>query len=260
MRTLLLTVAAACPLLGVTVADTLQLIDGSNANGRMVIALTTGAHASATTYAASRRTLTVTNGAVSVNLPANSTLVPAGTLYRVEYYLRDGGGTWTEYWNVPTGGPFTIRDVRWRPRSPTGYEAAFSGTTWSLPASIHGIRTSSMTVDCFDLSGNEIDCAVTVAPTTYDVTARFATTQAGRLVLNAISAWSTQNFVKAFTSQTSVSIPYAEHRFASSRLQAECYDGSGNLVTCDVSVNSSTYAVVVEFATAQSGYVVVSAR
>jgi hypothetical protein len=238
MKTSLLLVLIAWPMLGVTITDTLQLIDGSNANGRMVIALTTGTHASATTYAASRRVVTVTNGAVSVNLPANSTLTPAGTLYRVEYYLRDGGGTWTEYWNVPTGGPFTIRDVRWRPRSPTGYEAVFSGTTWSLPASIHGIRTSSMTVDCFDLSGNEIDCAVTVAPNTYDVTARFATTQAGRLVLNA----------------------YSEHRFATSRLQAECYDGSGNLVTCDVSVNSSTYAVVVDFATSQSGYVVVSAR
>lgn len=261
MKLILMLIPALC--FGVTITDTIKHADGSNANGRVIIALTRGTHSSAATYAATRKAVTVTDGAFMIDLAANTTLTPAGTYYRVEYLLRDGTQQ-TEYWNVPTGGPYTIRDVRWRPREPLGYIASFSGTTWSLPASVHGIRSTGLTASCYDLSTPMValECAITVHPTTFDVTARFATSQAGHLVLNAVSAWSTQNYVKSITSQTSVSIPYSEHKFATSRLQVQCYDNATPAaeVECAWTVNSSTYAVAVSFATAQTGIIVVSGR
>jgi hypothetical protein len=261
MKLILMLIPALC--CGVTITDTIKHADGSNANGRVIIALTRGTHSSAATYAATRKAVTVTDGAFMIDLAANTTLTPAGTYYRVEYLLRDGTQQ-TEYWNVPTGGPYTIRDVRWRPREPLGYIASFSGTTWSLPASVHGIRSTGLTASCYDLSTPMValECAITVHPTTFDVTARFATSQAGHLVLNAVSAWSTQNYVKSITTQTSVSIPYSEHKFATNRLQVQCYDNATPAaeVECAWTVNSSTYAVAVSFAVAQSGFIVVSGR
>lgn len=245
----------------VTIADTIYLPDGTRASGRLRITIVTGTFSSTTTYAGFRRDVNVTNGAMMVDLAANSTLTPAGTLYRVDYSLS-GGLNQTEYWNVPTGGPHTVRAVRWRNRQPTGYLAGYSGTTWTIPANIHGIRTTAMTVDCFDSTRAEIDCAVSVHPTNYTVTASFAISQAGYIAINAISAWSTQNYVKAITSQTSVAIPYSEHGLATSNLMAECWDNAtpANQVDCALSVNSSTYAVTVAFAVAQNGFIVLSGR
>ena len=257
MKLLLFLVAQAA--LAVTISDTIRLPDGSTPSGRLTIILSKGTASSSQTYAASRQTVTVTNGVVSVSLAANTTLTPAGTYYRVEYFLQ-GGNQQVEYWLVPAGGPYTIREVRWRDREPKGYSATFSGTTWSVPASVHGIRSTGMTVDCFDTSGNQIDCAVTVNPITYDVAARFTNTQAGRLQLNAVSAWSTQNYVKPITSATSVGIPYSEHRFATGQIRAQCFDSSGNDIVCEPTVNQSTYAVTVAFAVAQSGWIVLSGR
>ena len=261
MKLILMLIPALC--FGVTITDTIKHADGSNANGRVTIILSRGTQSSSVTYAASRKTVTVANGAFTIDLAANTTLTPAGTCYRVEYFLRDGTQQ-TEYWNVPTGGPYTIRDVRWRPREPLGYIASFSGTTWSLPASIHGIRTTGLTASCYDLSVPMvvIECAITVHPTTFDVTARFATSQAGHLVLNAVSAWSAQNYVKSITSATSVSIPYSEHKFATSRLQVQCYDNATPAaeVECAWTVNATTYAVAVSFAVAQTGHIVVTGR
>jgi len=262
MRLLTILLLAAS-LQAVTVSDTITLADGSTANGLVVITLASGAHSSSVTYAATRKRVTVTSGVFSVSLPANSTLTPAGTLYRAEMYLQ-GGTSQTEYWNIPTGGPYTIRDVRWRDRAPTGYAASFTGSTWTLPASIHGIRTKAMQVACFDAStpAVQIECAVTVHPTTFDVVARFASSQAGKLVLSAVAAWSTQNYLKAMTSATSVSVPYTEHKMATNQLTVECWDDAtpAAQVSCVPSVHPTTYDVAVTFPVAQSGYVVISGR
>jgi hypothetical protein len=85
--------------------------DASLANGRLVIILAQGAYSGATTYAAYRRVITVTNGVVNIDLEANTVLTPSGTVYRVEYYLVNGT-TQVEYWSIPVGGPYAIRDVR----------------------------------------------------------------------------------------------------------------------------------------------------
>lgn len=245
----------------VTVADTIYLPDGALASGRLRISLVTGTFTPTITYAAFRKDVAVTNGVMSVDLLANSTLTPAGTLYRVEYQISRGLAQ-VEYWNIPTGGPYTIRAVRWRDRQPTGYSAAYSGSTWTVPANVHGVRTSAMTVDCFDGSGNEIDCSVSVHPTNWTVTAGFGVSVAGRISINAVSAWSTQNYIKAFTSQTSVSILFAEHGMATANIQGECWDSNtpAAQIDCAVAVNQSTYAVTVTFSPAASGYIVLSGR
>lgn len=245
----------------VTIADTIYLPDGTLASGKLRITIVTGTFSSTRTYAGFRKDVSVTNGAMSVDLAANSTLTPAGMLYRVDYSLTSGTSQ-TEYWNIPTGGPYTVRAVRWRNRQPTGYVANYSGTTWTVSPEVSGIRTNAVTVDCFDSSGNEIDCAVSVHPTNFVVTASFAVSQAGKISINAMSAWSTQNYIKAITSQTSVAIPYSEHGLATSNLIAECWDAStpANQVDCALNVNNSTYAATITFATAQSGYIVLSGR
>lgn len=245
----------------VTIADTIYLPDGTLASGKLRITIVTGTFSPSRTYAGFRKDIAVVSGAMTVDLAANSTLTPAGSLYQVQYSLSSGVSN-TEYWNVPTGGPHTVRAVRWRNRQPTGYIANYSGTTWTVSPEVSGIRTNAVTVDCFDSSGNEIDCAVSVHPTNYVVTASFAVSQAGKISINAVSAWSTQNYIKAITSQTSVAIPYSEHGIPTPNLQAECWDSNtpANQVDCAMQVNNSTYAVTITFATAQSGYIVLSGR
>jgi hypothetical protein len=264
MMSLILLLFAAFRLSAVTITDTISMIDGTAGNGLVVITLASGAHSSSVTYAATRKRVTVSAGAFSVSLPANSTLTPAGNLYRVEYFLT-GGTTQIEYWNVPNvAGPLTIRDVRWRDRQPIGYLASFSGATWTLPASIHGIRTRGLQAACFDAStpAVEIECAITVHPTTFDVVARFSNAQTGMLQLSAVSAWSSQNFVKTMTSATSVSVPYTEHKFATRNLEVQCWDNAtpAAMVECRYTVHPTSYDVAVTFSVAQSGYVVVSGR
>lgn len=261
MKLLLLLLAAR--LSAVTIADTIYSVDGSTANGLVIVTLASGAQSSSTTYVATRKRVTVTAGAFSVSLPANSTLTPAASLYRVEYFLNNGTSQ-IEYWNVPTGGPYTIRDVRWRDRQPTGYVASFTGATWTLPASIHGIRTKALQATCLDGStpAVEIECAVSVHPATFDVIASFANSQTGKLVLSAVSAWSTQNYVKTMTSATSVSVPYSEHKMATNQISVQCWDNAtpAAQVECRSTIHPTSYDVAVTLAAAQSGYVVVSGR
>lgn len=246
----------------VTVADTLRYPDGTLVNGNLVIELTTGTNTSSITYAGFRKVVPVTSGVMSVDLAANTSLQPSGTYYRVTYRTNQLGGTASiEYWNVPTGGPYTVRDVRWKDRSPTGYVTSMSGTSWVVPASVHGIRTRNMTVRCEDASGNLIECAPTIN-NLWTVRVTYPVAQTGRLILNAVSAWSAQNYQKSITSVTTSTIPYSEHGLGTNRIEVQCWDNaepSAN-VECASTVHPSTYTVTVTFAVAQSGYIVLSGR
>jgi len=255
---LLLTVCAQA----VTISDTVQYPDGGLASGRLLIELTQSTNSTGLTYSSFRKVVTVASGSVSVDLAPNTTLQPAGTYYRVTYMLDRSIGNTVEYWHIPTGGPFTIREVRWRNRAPTGYVAQMaSGTTWTVPAAIHGLRTRNITVRCEDTSGNYINCAPSVN-SLYTVRVTFPVAQSGRLVLNAVSAWSAQNFVKSIAAVTSVVIPQSEHGLSTNQLDVQCFDNSepAQEVVCSSTVNQVTYAVTVGFVVAQTGYVVISGR
>jgi hypothetical protein len=101
---------AQCPP-KTTVADTLYNADGSPAAGRVTISWPTF-HAGACTVIAGQVTVTVTNGALSVQLYPNDAATPAGTSYRVSYALRSGRVS-TEYWVVPASAtPVALATVR----------------------------------------------------------------------------------------------------------------------------------------------------
>lgn len=84
------------------VVDTLFNADGSPAEGRVVIAWPTF-QAGNCQVVSGQISVTVTAGALSVPLYPNDASTPAGTSYRVTYYLKSGRIT-TEYWVVPVSG------------------------------------------------------------------------------------------------------------------------------------------------------------
>ena len=102
--------AAQCPS-RTTVSDTLYNADGSLAAGRVVIAWPTFLIGSCQVIAG-QTTVTVSSGAFNVQLYPNLTAAPAGTSYRVTYYLKTGQIS-TEYWVVPSSAtPVTLASVR----------------------------------------------------------------------------------------------------------------------------------------------------
>lgn len=90
--------AAQCPA-KTTIADTLYNADGSLGSGRVTIAWPTFL-IGACQVIAGQTTVTVANGAFSVQLYPNTSSAPSGTSYRVTFALKSGRIT-TEYWVVP---------------------------------------------------------------------------------------------------------------------------------------------------------------
>ncbi|MBI3933486.1 MAG: hypothetical protein HY316_02260 [Acidobacteria bacterium] len=100
----------------VQVSDTLYNADGSTASGRIVISwdpFTTGDNATIDggTLSYTIPASGVDAGTVDVSLAPNAGASPAGTSYRVRYYLANGA-SYTETWVVPASGPVAIREVR----------------------------------------------------------------------------------------------------------------------------------------------------
>lgn len=259
MRLLLLLIPSLA--LAVSITDTLYLPDGSLAQGGLAISLVSGTASDSRTYAGYRKEVRVANGAVSVDLAPNSTLTPAGTLYKVEYKISNAPSPMqTEYWSVPTGGPYAIREVRWQ-LTAADYSVNQSGLTWTVSAGAHGIRHRNLLVACYDSSGNEVECAKNVNPSTYTVTARFSASQTGRVFINGSSLGGyTPNPAKAFTSATSVTFANSEHNLNTARLVGACYDSSGDEFACQITVNPTTFAVTATFASAATGILVIGGK
>lgn len=94
-----------------TVSDTIYNADSSAASGRLVISWPTFL-IGACQVVAGQTTVTIANGILNVALFPNDGATPAGTSYRVTYYLKSGRVT-TEYWVVPTSPtPITLALVR----------------------------------------------------------------------------------------------------------------------------------------------------
>jgi hypothetical protein len=101
---------AQCPP-RTAIAETVYNADGSPAEGRLVIAWQTFS-IGACQVAAGQTTVSVTAGALNVQLYPNTTAVPAGTSYRATYYLKSGRIT-TEYWVVPVSAtPVNLAAIR----------------------------------------------------------------------------------------------------------------------------------------------------
>ncbi|MCL4522639.1 MAG: hypothetical protein M1453_07765 [Acidobacteria bacterium] len=89
---------AQCPA-KTTIMDTLYNADGSLASGRVTIAWPTFLIGTCQVIGG-QTTVSVANGAFTVQLYPNTTAVPAGTSYRVTFALKSGRVS-TEYWVVP---------------------------------------------------------------------------------------------------------------------------------------------------------------
>jgi hypothetical protein len=118
MKKLLLLMALAVPLAFgqlQTLTDTLTTPQGGTFSGTIVVTLNNPATAqplyySTTTLTGWQQTYTITSGAVSISLYANSTMVPTGTSYTARL-TPASGSAWSETWVVPVGAT-TIREVR----------------------------------------------------------------------------------------------------------------------------------------------------
>jgi hypothetical protein len=68
------------------------------------------------------------------------------------------------------------------------------------------------------------------------------------------AAGSAANYSAAFTSQTSIVIPWTAHGYTTSNLLVQCYDtGSSIIIPSSVSIDSATYDVTIGFLSAHSG-------
>lgn len=152
-----------------TITDTLKNPDGTKYNGRLVIQLNQPGRAqplyntSGQTLTGFQATVTVTNGAFSLQLEANDAIVPSGTSYGVRFVPAAPASTWLETWVVPTSGsPLKISAIRsTETPQPTvtfspaqlssagassGQALVWSGSSWQ-PASVGVSYTASAVID-----------------------------------------------------------------------------------------------------------------
>ncbi|HWR52243.1 MAG TPA: hypothetical protein VN428_14120 [Bryobacteraceae bacterium] len=140
MRILLL--AALClPIWAqTTVADTLYLANGEKWSGRVEISWDTFTSATGSAVAKGSKTITVTEGVLSIALQPNEGATPSGTAYTARYY--GSRARWTEpSWVVPISAtPVTLATVR------------KSSTLVIFPAQVD--ITNATTGDCMTAGAN----------------------------------------------------------------------------------------------------------
>ena len=105
------------------ISDTLYNADGTKASGRVVISWDPFTTSGNVTVDGGTKTYTIpatgaSTGVVVVSLYPNAGATPAGTSYRVRYYLANGA-SYTETWVVPATSPVTIAGVRVLPPLPS---------------------------------------------------------------------------------------------------------------------------------------------
>lgn len=128
----------------------------------------------------------------------------------------------------------------------TGYEAIGGGGGSSLNVQNNDVSISNP-ADTLDFS---TEFSVTESPS-----------GEANVSLAGGGLGSSKNFRKQFTSTTSVTVTGAEHGFAHSRIIVQCYDSSAprNWIEPNtITVNDSTFDVVITFSVAQTGECILS--
>lgn len=160
----------------------------------------------------------------------------------------------------------TWNGTAWTPATPGGvstgggprmHRTTFTGqTSVTVTAASHGITDRALAVHCYDASGNAIDGEVSVNQGTLTVTATFATSQDGSIVITGGGYNGAAAFQQSFTAQTFVSVPAATHKMAPG-LVAQIIDASGERLDGEVQVSASG-DISVAFAVAQTGTLLAS--
>lgn len=97
----------------ITITDTLYDSAGvaTTMDGTLFISNEAFISADGDYISAARRSVTITDGALSISLETTAgSLNPTSTFYTVEYQIT-GQRSWTEFWTVPASGPKTINDL-----------------------------------------------------------------------------------------------------------------------------------------------------
>ena len=136
-------------------------------------------------------------------------------------------------------------------------------TTLTIPGTSHQLATPTLLVAVYDASTPRIEvqpARVTVHPTTFDVTLTFAQSQSGLIVLCGYQgSGGTTNVTVPLPGTTTVSIPEATHGRATDQLVVSVYDATTSRVSPGrVTVHPTTHEVVLTFAQAQAGTVVLN--
>jgi hypothetical protein len=146
------------------------------------------------------------------------------------------------------------------------YSQAFSTTTHlTIPAIQHKCATAAMLVQVYDVLGGALTPdRITIDASTLAVDVWLTQGQPGLVVIGGSIATEPghQNYVQAFPSGLSVTVPGTAHQFGTAALLVAVYDaGSPAAVIRPTSlvVNPTTFAVTATFAQNQAGTIVVSA-
>lgn len=133
--------------------------------------------------------------------------------------------------------------------------------TVTIPGPQHELSTSAILFQIYDNAtpGASIQPSnITVHPSTFEVVLTFAVPQSGMAVLGSPPP----QYATSFSNQTTVTIPGATHALGTGRLLWQLYDNAtpANVIQPGaLSIDQTTFAVVVSFAVPQSGTLVLNA-
>lgn len=217
------------------------------------------------TYVPAGRTVATTSpisggGALSSNItlsiPGLSTIGTSNYLVGVnaagdawEYkQLNAGSGV-----NItPGAGSITISATGGGGPGNGSYTQSF--TTQTSVVLTHALGTKNVLVSCYDGSDNYIEWNTLVTTSTSAATVTFTGSQTGRCTVTI--GGSGAKYSTTFTSQTTVTVTGVTHNIGSPDIHVQCRDAGSPRQIVEpntVTVNDSTYDVVITFAVAQSG-------
>lgn len=140
--------------------------------------------------------------------------------------------------------------------APVVAEAFGTDTIWTLAGTRHRLGTPAILLYAYDNADPAVALdpgTLTIDPSTYDITATFATPQAGLLVVTL----GQPSYAATFTAETTLIVPGTTHQLGTADLCWQVRDTAGAvLVPQTVTVHTSTSDVTVTFGQAQSGRLV----
>jgi hypothetical protein len=217
------------------------------------------------THAVAAHVHTVTAGAgAAENRTAGAVATP--TAAHTHTWPDTGSSAFTSGSTVPTVANYTdtqppytdVVFLQWQEPIPGRYNFGLTQTA-VVAGATHALGTANLLVQAYTSTGVQLTPDdISVHPSSFDVTVTFAQNQTGYLV---VSGRASPVVSQAFTGQTTVTVAGGTHTFATTALLVQVYDTTApaprRIRPDSVTVNQSTFDVVVTFEQNQSGTVLV---
>jgi hypothetical protein len=149
-----------------------------------------------------------------------------------------------------------------------GHEGPFVQGRWpfgltdttTIPGAAHGLGTAALFVQVYDAASpqTQLQAAVTVHPTTYDVRVTFGVPTAGTVLVSVVTTPSAGRLVSV-AEGTSLSYPGAAHGRGTGPLFVQLFDATGAHVSAQIQVAPTTGDVLVTLPAPMDGHLVVAA-